>query len=106
MDHNIELKLQHLDPEDRLLAHRLLSHVPENGETVGNATLRTLLKLRSNEHRYWDVRNRLIDLDLLERCGGRGGSVRLAAAAKATVEPLAPPRRERELYEPMSCVLQ
>lgn len=102
----VERRLKKLDPGDRDLGHEMLQRVPVDGSTIGNVTLRKDLRLISSEQRFWDLRNQLIDLGLLERSGGRGGSVRLTEEARpqgpVTYEPL----RERELYIPMRCVLR
>ncbi|MPY94436.1 MAG: hypothetical protein GEV08_15660 [Acidimicrobiia bacterium] len=69
-------------------------------------TLRDDLQMRSKIDRYWEVRNHLIDLAFLERCGGKGGSVRLTEEARPSSYVEYVPRPERELYEPMCCVLR
>jgi hypothetical protein len=69
------------------LEQELLARVPEFGR-IGNKSLRTqLIALgRWDAALYWEVRNNLIDRDLLVKGGGNGGSVR---RPEATVE--APP---------------
>lgn len=54
-------------------AEILLRHVPEDGSSIGNITLRDILGWE--EEKYFRVRQRLIDNGELEVGGGRGGSV-------------------------------
>lgn len=54
-------------------AQQLLAKVPSDGTPVSNARLRRELGWKDDQ--YWRVRNELIDLGILIRGGGTGGSV-------------------------------
>lgn len=57
----------------------LLKHVPQNGLSIGNVTLRK--QLRWDEERYWQTRDALVDEQKISLGRGKGGSVRRVEAA-------------------------
>lgn len=89
---------------------KLLSLVPQNGDTVGNTSL--MRQLGWPEDVYWVVRNRLWDRGLLELGRGKGGSVRriLKPTAPAAEVPEETGSKvdfanEASLYAPMAKVI-
>ncbi len=101
-----------LDDQFEQMKTLMLASVPENGNAIGNKTLRPIwvssikdkLHLDVNEDAYWDVRDRLIDAGKLVLGRGQGGSVKrsfgelppVAAAPAIAAEAAA----ERALYDP------
>jgi hypothetical protein len=102
----------------------LFDLTPTDGKSIGNATLREMLRARFTgdqftEEDYWDLRNSLITDGRLEKGRGKGGSVARIlvaepppAAAAPTVVPTigadvtAPAAAEAPLYEPFQRVIQ
>ncbi len=88
----------------------LLGKVPVDGSSIGNKSLRQ--SLGWSEEKYWEVRNPLIDQEILGLGRGKGGSifrtdVRPSDEIKPEVEPVAPSSRaESSLYAPLADVLQ
>jgi hypothetical protein len=89
---------------------RLLAKVPADGSAVGNIALRGSLKW--SEHRYWYVRDSLLEEGAIARAKGRGGAVRRVlhvdsttpeAASEVTLvgEATLSEVREVELYKPI-----
>ncbi len=77
--------------------HLFLARLGQHEGSVGNQKLRTALKW--GERRYYGVQVELVQLGLIDRGRGRGGSVRLAdGAAVPTVEVLS----EAKLYVPVA----
>ena len=74
---------------DEALADLLLSHVPEDGSSIGNGAL--LERLREvvpglSDENYLATRGALVDAGILGRGRGRGGSVYRADVANLTLE--------------------
>ena len=92
----------------------LLSRVPEDGTTVGNASL--LRQLGWQEDVYWEVRNKLLDKGLITTERGRGGSIRrIKKETPASEGPAEGPARpgqaagevpEDSLYDPVAKILR
>jgi hypothetical protein len=89
---------------------KLLSFVPENGDSIGNTSLMRQLEWAGDV--YWAVRNRLWDRGLLELGRGKGGSVRRILKPVPPVQPAptAPVTNdtfatEYSLYAPMTKVI-
>ena len=72
---------------------RLLAKVPADGSAVGNIALRGSLKW--SEHRYWYVRDSLLEEGAIARAKGRGGAVRRVLHVDSTASPRAPSRVPR-----------
>jgi hypothetical protein len=99
----------------------LLAEVPE-ATPIGNVTLRGQLVGQGwDEARYWDIRNRLIERGLLQKGGGKGGSVKRVIAeppefkhlepalvldGAATSQSASVEGREADLYPPMAEVIK
>ncbi len=100
----------------------LFNAIPSSGRTIGNQRARS--SLGWEEERYWAVRDSLVDLGLIARGVGRGGTVYRVieesnvSPAEVTVSvPLDDPakaanlaveavQREDSLYDPLSAVLK
>jgi hypothetical protein len=84
----------------------LLSLIPKSGKPIGNSRLRKhfldqshkRLHERFGEEVYWKIRNDLIEIGQLERGRGKGGSIRLVAAASKRRRRVTY-RRESDLYK-------
>jgi hypothetical protein len=92
---------------------QLLAKVREWGGHAGNVSLQRALEWDGNL--YWAIRDRLVDLGLLELGKGRGGSVSIVSQAVANETPasVGPPEQqpslnipEGSLYEPVAQVLR
>ena len=92
----------------------LRSLIPQSGESIGNVTLRELLKEQAKklgdeltDQDYWSLRDSLIDEGMIEQGRGRGGSVHLILSPPATPpsaapsEPVVQKAAESTLYEPV-----
>lgn len=100
---------------------KLLGHVPDNGSSIGNITLRDTI-LEWDKEKYSAVKNLLIKEGKLELGRGKGGSVKLPPSSKENAdahvqegEGVMPDgdvqgavvyANEDALYEPMLKVLQ
>jgi hypothetical protein len=93
----------------------LLNHIPDDGESVGNTALRR--SLGWIDAKYWEVRDSLIDKNLVILGRGKGGSVRRKLDVLTPTEDAARPDapieadRQREaveerLYKPIASVLE
>lgn len=91
----------------------LLSHVPDDGTTVGNIAL--MRTLGWNEDRYWRRRDELLEQGLLVAGRGRGGSIRKPtqdgsdSELKEEAEQAAPRKRkelEKSYYAPIAKILR
>jgi hypothetical protein len=59
---------------------RLLAKLPPDGSAMGNIAL--IRSLHWSEHRYWYVRDSLLEAGTIARAKGRGGAVRLVHSGK------------------------
>lgn len=105
--------MQHaLSPDQQVL----LANLPEDGEAVSNRTLQQILGWEHD--RYWTVRDALVDVGLVVRGRGRGGTVRQYLEPAVTEIADSPPdaasladeaesliQSELSLYEPMREVI-
>jgi hypothetical protein len=91
----------------------LLKHVPENGDPVGNTSLRK--SLGWDDTKFWSVRDELIEEKILILGRGRGGSVRRnikpveqeepSEVQEAVVSEEDERRTEQDFYKPIEKVL-
>ena len=63
---------------------RLIEKIPQDGSFIGNVFLRKELKW--DEKKYWEIRNELIDEDIIGIGRGKGGSVYRKINIKAATE--------------------
>lgn len=92
----------------REFAGHLWRRIPQNGDPIGNITLRRASKTSSGD-RYIDTRNAMRDAGLIILGGGRGGSVRRADQyIDLGAVPIAQAGRGLELaiYDTIRCRLQ
>ena len=90
---------------------KLLSFVPEDGSVIGNTRLRELLGWEPAH--YFEVRNQLVERDMLSTGRGRGGSVYrlkpilLPKTTEEGAKPAAPEYlKEHDLYKPIAAALR
>ena len=86
---------------------KMLAAIPSEG--VGNKTLRTNLKMKTDM--YWEVRNSLVSKGVIQTGRGKGGSVKLVkeecAKGQGAVKGVARKTKSEELklYKPIAKVL-
>lgn len=102
--------LEGLDEQQIKKYEQMLKIVPEDGTSIGNVTL--LGKLKWKEEVFWEIRDKLIDLGVLEKGRGKGGSVRRVLGVQSQqlssekIYSEAERIKEKELYEPMATVIK
>lgn len=92
--------------------HQLMLLLIKSGGHAGNVTLQR--QLGWEDDRYWRVRDSLVDLGILQRGRGKGGSVKVVgliepSTAATEVEATTAPTRsttEDDLYEPVAKVFR
>ncbi len=77
MEQTVEEAMERVEGGRREFALQLWRHIPATGEPIGNASLRKLTKTKSAPG-YWDARDAMRRVGLIELGRGRGGSVRRA----------------------------
>lgn len=92
----------------------LLGLVPTDGTSIGNKKLRDSLKWDNDK--YWQIRDTLVDKEVLRIGTGRGGSVARLVSVEATtpvpeapseeVAPSTEKKKEDEYYDPILDVLK
>ncbi len=90
-------QLEGLSPD----ARKILELIPQDGLPIGNVRLRSKLGLSLDD--YWKHRQELIQMKLIEKGKGRGGSVlRTTRGSEATSDlDTSLVNDEKELYEPL-----
>jgi len=83
----------------------LLKAIPENGEAIGNFTLKG--KVKWDDEKYWRVRDELINEGLISIGKGKGGSVyQVQALNEKLVQKVSSVyKKEKDLYKPFLRVI-